>query len=259
MKKLLVIPKRESIEEYIKLAEEHELGFEYNDFFAPGLLDDAEALAEAVQFYTDRTLPDYTTMHGAFYDMVPCSVDERIRQVAQLRIQQSLDVARRVGASAVVFHTGYNPGLNTKEYIDGWLKQNISFWANILQENKDLNIYLENMFETSPDLLEALAKTLERYANFGLCLDYSHASLYGGNPSLWAERIGRFIKHIHINDNDGSSDGHLAWGAGVTDREQFYADYAAYMQGATVLVETSSLENAVKSLDRLMKEGFWKN
>lgn len=259
MKKLLVIPKLEKIEEYVRLAEKYDLGFEYNEFFNPCLLDDEEALEEIMQKYTQNHLPKYATMHGAFYDVVPCSMDERIRQVAQLRIQQSLDVANKMGASAVVFHTGYNPGLNTKEYIGSWLESNISFWGEVLEKNKGLNIYLENMFEDSPDLPEALAKGLEGYSNFGICLDYSHATLYGGNPSLWAKRLGRFIKHVHINDHDGSSDRHLAWGDGVTDRKQFYADYAEYMQGATVLIETVDLDNAEKSLKVLEKEGFWKN
>lgn len=212
MKKILVVPKLENIDEYLNLAEKYNLGFEFNDFYFPRLLDDEETLEGLIQTYTAQQLPDYTTMHGVFYDVVPCSIDERIRQIPQFRIKQSLDVARRLGVRAVVFHTGYNPGLNSKEYIDFWVETNCTFWRAVLEQNKDLNIYLENMFETSSDILRALAERLKGYSNFGLCLDYAHAKLYGGNPSLWAEALSEYIKHVHINDNDGSSDQHLAWG-----------------------------------------------
>lgn len=259
MKKVLVIPNQENIEEYLRLAKAYDLGFEYNEFYVPKLLDDRTLLEEVIHKYEEYSLPEYTTMHGAFYDVVPSSPDEKIRQIALQRIQQSLDIARKMGVKAVIFHTGYNPFLNTKEYIEAWLESNSTFWGGVLSQNEDLNIYLENMFEQTPDLLEELAKRLSGYANFGICLDYAHAGLYGGNPSLWAKRLSRFIRHVHINDNDGGSDQHLALGEGKLKRDQFYADYKAYMQGATVLIETSTLPRAVKSLEVLAREGFLKN
>ena len=256
MKKVLVIPNRERITEYQNLANQYGLGFEFNDFFMPALLDDEEKLSEAIKVYTQLNLPEYTTMHGAFFDVTPCSIDEKIRQISRDRIGKSLDVARKLKVKAVVFHTGYNPFLNIKEFVESWLLSNIAFWDGILAENPDINIYLENMFETMPDLLERLAEGLAKHDNFGICLDYSHAVLYGQNPGHWAMRLGKYIKHIHINDNDGSSDQHLAWGDGITNRKQFYEDYATYMPNATVLIETSKYENAVKSLQMLEKENF---
>ena len=115
---------------------------------------------------------------------------------------------------------------------------------------------MENMFDTTPDLLEQLSERLEKYANYGVCLDYAHAFLSKESPEIWAERLGRFVKHIHINDNDGVGDLHLAWGDGRLDREKFYECYEKYMRGATVLVETSSMEDKIRSLERLQQEGF---
>ena len=75
-------------------------------------------------------------------------------------------------------------------------------------------------------------------------------------PKLWAECLGKYVKHIHINDNDFVSDLHLAWGDGKIDRQMFYRCYDKYMQGASVLIETSSLKNKQKSLEVLKEEGF---
>ena len=43
-KKILIIPDIKKIAECVALAEEYNLGFEYNDFFLPDVLDSQEEL-----------------------------------------------------------------------------------------------------------------------------------------------------------------------------------------------------------------------
>lgn len=257
MKQILMIPDKNYLKESLELATEYGLGFEYNDFFAPDVLDDEEKLEELIALYKQQELPAYTTVHGAFYDVMPFSMDARIREVAVIRIGQSIEVAKKLGAKAVVFHTNYNPMLNTDHYVQAWIKAHAEFWSGVLKAHPDIHIYLENMFDTGPDILEALSEELCEYENYGVCLDYSHATLSKTAPEIWAEKLGRFIKHVHINDHDGIHDLHLAWGDGVTDRAKFYACYEKYMQGAAVLVETSVWESKKRSVELLKKEGFF--
>ena len=256
MKQILVIPNREKMSEYLALAQKYGAGFEYNEFFAPAVLDDEAGYETILQDYKHQSLPAYTTVHGAFFDVIPFSVDERIKQISRLRIDQSIAAAKQMGAKAVVFHTGYNPRLNSAAYVEKWVKDNAEYWSDILKRNSGINIYLENTFEETPEILEVLSEQLSKYPNYGVCLDYAHASLSKTEPTVWAKQLGRFVKHIHINDNDGISDLHLAWGDGVIDRNRFYEDYETHMKGATVLVETASYENTVKSLEKLAEEGF---
>ena len=256
MKQVLIIPDVNNIEETLKLAAQYNLGFEYNDFFLPDILDDKDKLESVCANYKQYDLPNYCTMHGAFFDVIPFSPDKRIREISLLRINQSLDVARKLGVKAVVFHTNYNPFLNSKAYVEGFIKQNIKLWNDILQQNQDINIYLENMFDTTPDIMEAMAEGLSSNNNFGICLDYAHAALSKVAPEKWARALGTYIKHVHINDNDLISDLHLAWGDGVINRGVFYEAYHKYMSQATVLIETSAHENKVKSLEVLAREGF---
>ena len=51
MKKLLVIPDRENIEKSIALANEYNLGFEYNDFFIPDILDNEQLKENIIKDY----------------------------------------------------------------------------------------------------------------------------------------------------------------------------------------------------------------
>lgn len=256
MKQVLIIPDREHLKESMELAAQYGVGFEYNDFYVPELMDDGDKMAEVIAQYRQQDLPAYTTLHGAFYDVIPFSPDARIREIADFRIRQSIEVARLMGAKSVVFHTGYNPRLNSKGYVQSWLSKNLAFWGGILKENPDMDILLENTFETHPDILEALSEELSVFGNYGVCLDYAHAFLSPAAPELWARKLGRFVKHVHINDNDGSSDLHLAWGDGVIDRMKFYECYEQYLKGTSVLVETTVMDSKVRSLQVLKKEGF---
>lgn len=256
MRRVLIIPDIHNIEESLKLVEKYGLGFEYNDFFDPDILDDEERMNSIIERYKTYKLPGYCTLHGAFYDVIPFSKDKKIREISLLRIRQSIDVARKLGASTVIFHTNFNPFLNTIGYMNFWIEENTKLWSNILEENKDINIYLENMFDASPDILKGLSKALCKYDNYGVCLDYGHISISKVSPKEWINSLGEYVKHIHINDNDLISDLHLSWGEGKIDREIFYDSFNEYMSEATVLVENSSIENQVKSLAKLEEEGF---
>lgn len=256
MKKLLIIPDRNDSENTSVLQNEYDLGFEYNDFFIPDILDDNELQDKIISDYKSFGLPEYATMHGAFFDITPFSVDKKIKKVSLLRINQSLSVARKIGAKAVVFHTNYNPYLNTDAYRKSFVEQNTEIWQGILNDNKDINIYLENMFDCDPFVIKQLAERLNINDNFGICLDWAHATISKTNPAEWAKELSEYIKHVHINDNDLISDLHLAWGSGKVNRFSFYECYEKYFNNATILIETNSFENKKKSLEQLEKDNF---
>lgn len=256
MKKFLMIPDINSVEVSLEYAEKYSLGFEYNDFYNPAVLDSEEKINRIINSYKSMRLPEYCTIHGAFFDVIPFSPDPKIREISLLRIEQSITAARRIGAKAVVFHTNYNPFLNSTAYIEGWLRTNIEVWSDILGRFSDIGIYLENMFDTTPELMAQLSERLCIFDNFGICLDYAHAVLSKASPETWAETLGRYVKHVHINDNDLVSDLHLAWGDGLINRNGFYRSYEKYLGDSTILIETSLAENTRRSVERLIADGF---
>lgn len=256
MKQILIIPDRRDMAVSVDFAKNYGAGFEYNDFSSPDVLDDSEKLEQIILNYQKADLPELCTLHGAFYDVIPFSLDSKIREISDLRIRQSIETAKKIKAGSVIFHTNCNPFLNSESYIKVWLEANTAYWSKILEQNPKINIYLENMFDIVPDLLEQLSENLCQYHNYGVCLDYAHAFLSKTAPEEWARRLSRFIKHVHLNDNDGISDLHLAWGDGVINKEGFYQSYNKYMNGATILLETSGMENITKSFLRLKEDGF---
>lgn len=254
--KTLIIPQRDRIGESLRLAEEYGSGFEYNDFFLPEVLDDAALTQKLTDQYKAHRLPEYCTLHGAFFDVIPFSPDKRIREISDLRIRQSIDAAKGIGARAVVFHTNYNPFLNAPQYLEHWFDDNDAYWSGILSDYPDVNIFLENMFDTTPGVLEKLAQRLCRFGNFGICFDYAHAALTAVPLKDWAQSLGAYVRHIHINDNDLVSDLHLAVGEGKIGWNEFYRLYEKHFPDTPLLVETSSAERQRASLERLKSDGF---
>lgn len=256
MKRILIIPRINELAESLSIAEKYGAGFEYNDFFMPDILDSKHICEEITQKYLSVKLPEYCTFHGAFFDVIPFSPDNRIRDVSHLRVKQSIAAAKRIGARAVVFHTNYNPFLNTPHYIEGWLEQNEKYWSGILKKYKTIEIYFENMFDTAPDILAELAQRLCRFPNFGICFDYAHAAVTNVPHKEWVKALGKYTKHIHINDNDLKRDLHLAIGDGQINFSEFYELYEKYLNNASVLIETSLIDNQRRSLERLKADGF---
>lgn len=256
MGKFLIIPQLDNISESLALAEKYDLGFEFNDFFMPDVLDDEDRLRTVTERYKSCGLPEYCTMHGDFFDVIIFSEDKRICEISELRIRQSIECALKLGAKGVVFHTNYTPCLTSASYVEKWHSTNFSFWSGILAEYPQINIYMENMFDRKPDMLVRLAESLKDFDNFGICYDYAHASVFGEDVDIWTEAVAPYVKHMHINDNDLKDDLHLAVGDGQIDWDKFRDYYNRYFTECTVLIETSSLENQRRSLEFLHNIGI---
>ena len=251
-KKIMVIPKRDALPSYIKLANQFDLGFEYNDFFNPIILDDEKQLEVVIAGYQQQDkLPEYCTMHGAFLDITVFSDDPLIAKASDYRVEQSLILAERLGARGVVFHTNYIPNFKTDFYRDGFVEKNAAYWSDKLTKHRNLQIYIENMFDDTPELLARLAEALKEYDNFGVCFDYAHAHVFGNPDEIeqWVKLLAPYVKHIHINDNDFAHDQHFAVGDGNIDWQRFKVFYQTYFSEATVLIEVNGMDKIERSLE----------
>lgn len=255
MGQLLIVVRRQDIEEHQKLAEEYGVGFEINDFYNPEILDDTEEMNRLVEFYQQIGLPEGSTMHGAFFDVVVFSYDPRIREISELRMEQSMKIAVRLGVKGVVFHTNISPVLSGVEYDRRAVEMTVEFLECLLKRYPDTDIYLENMFDTDPDFLTAVSERLRIYDNYGICFDYAHASISPTPMQEWIDALAPYIRHIHINDNNLKRDQHLALGDGQIDWQRFMDYRRQYFDSCSVLIETTLPENQRRSL-RYLEQNF---
>lgn len=255
---LEIIPEIQRIEEYEELAEKHSLGFEYNDFFNPDLLDDEEKIRERIRRYTQLGRPQGTdTMHGAFFDIVPFSWDSGISRHSLYRMQQSAEIAARLHCRAVVFHAGLRPEFAGGErYYRNWLEV-MDNTARKLAAQSGVEIYYENVQENSPVQLAELAAGLREESRFGICLDVSHMLLAAGSaPEEWVQSLAFCIRHFHLNDTRLKKDDHLALGGGSIDWKEIFGLIRRHgLQDKSMLLEVSGLEKVKESLAYLEKAG----
>ncbi len=257
MQKLYLIPDPVRPDASLALAEEYGAGFEYNDFFVPRLLDDPEKLRERIAFWRGFGREKRRdTMHGVFFDVTIHSDDDRIRRVSEERVRGSVEIAQEMELRGVVFHTNLIPNFKSQFYLDNWLEKNVDFFTKLCAEFPEVEIWMENMFDTEPYMLRAMAERMAGVKNFGLCYDRAHAQVFGGGPEGWLEALAPYIRHMHINDNDGLTDRHDAVGTGIIDWRGFDAALRARGVGASVLVETTDLEKQRMSLEYMKANGL---
>lgn len=260
MSALYIIPDRSCIEESMQLAAGYGAHFEYNDFFAPAILDNEEKVTELIDFYSGLNRDRSGDMlHGAFLDVTIHSEDEKIRRVSEARVRQSIDIGVRLGIRGVIFHTNVIPNFKTQSYMKHWVDSNESFWRWMLAEYQDIELLVENMFDEEPDLLAQLAERMKDERRFGVCFDYAHALVFGEYHEIenWVKKLLPYTRHIHINDNDLKADLHQAVGEGAID----WSGFTEFMQNGktdcSILVEMQGAEKQRKSLEYMKNNAIY--
>ena len=255
---IYLIPDRNHIEESIKLAKEYGAYFEYNDFFAPTVLEDDTKMEELITFYEgldrDRSKD---TLHGAFFDVTIHSDDPVIRKASEHRVRQCMEIAHRLGIRGVIFHTNTIPNFRVDFYQKNWVERNEVFWHQILKEFPNLSVFIENMFDEEPDLLAQLADRMQDEERFGICFDYAHAQVFGYDIDDWVNQLGRYVKHMHINDNNLVADLHQSVGSGRIDWKIFNEKLQENQIEASVLVEVKEPEAQRRSFEYMQQNKIY--
>lgn len=249
--KYYIIPDRNDIDTCLKMANDYNLGFEFDDFWHPDTLSDPEKLNDIVHFYGQYELPFDKSLHGDFFDVIIFSTDREIARLSEERIWQSMKAAELMKVQKVIFHSNINSFLAKGYYRNNWLSKNEDFFRRVCARYPDIQILMENMFDAKPETLATLAERMKDVENFGVCFDYGHAFISQTPVDEWAVELSPYIKHVHINDNDGAEDLHLALGKGIIDFDQFFELQRQFFSEASVLIEVSGFDNQLESLKYL--------
>ncbi len=255
--KLHIIPDYREADKWCELAKELDAAFEYNEFFIPANVDDPELCRKIIDTY--KALPrdrSMDTLHGAFLDIVVNSSDPVVRNNSINRCRQSMDIARELGCRAVIFHTNFIVGFKSYSYREKWVLDNAEFYRGLLKDYPDLSVFVENMFDETPELLKRLAVEMRNEERFGVCFDIAHAFLSDFPLEAWIEELGPYIRHIHANDNMKDEDSHLPIGDGrlpwlLINNGIFKRNRCSF------LIEVNGMDNVRKSHDYLTKNHLY--
>jgi sugar phosphate isomerase/epimerase len=194
------------------------------------------------------------TLHGPFYDLVPGAIDKRMLQATRERLQQALDLVPIFAPLSIVCHTGYDK----KRYCDSrdqWLENAVETWSVFLKGLKGTRtiLVIENVYEQTPTMLLKLLQALQGN-NVGFCFDVGHMNAFSRTTMQdWLDMMGPFLKEVHLHDNDGGWDDHMAIGRGDIDFEYLFA-YLRKLSPRPIMTleahEEASLWESVEVLSR---------
>ena len=146
---------------------------------------------------------------------------ESLRRASVMEMHDSMAVAAVLGAKKVVLHPSMAAGMGAfvLDTVKGYL---FDFLAEMVDAARrlDLTICLENMFPrcrigVAPEDFEPI---FEAFPALKMTLDTGHANIddrRGRRLKGLVERFGGRIGHLHISDNRGRTDDHLAVGQGT--------------------------------------------
>lgn len=166
---------------------------------------------------------------------------------------RAADIAAAIGSDVVVFHGGWTEaGGDSAEYLDrsrasitALLRHAAAVGATFALENDEVS--RSTLFRTPGDFV-ALDLDELRYV-----LDVGHAHTLGFSATEFLEVFGRRLIEVHLHDNRGDGDTHLAVGDGTIRWSQVAEALAPYSHLVFVL-ECKSVPCIGRSLEAL---GRW--
>jgi sugar phosphate isomerase/epimerase len=192
------------------------------------------------------------TLHAPFLKLAAGAVDAEVSAALRRRLEATLAVAEVLRPAQVVVHPGFDearyPAPRAEEAavehcvgLIAWLEDRLAGLGS--------RVAVENLF-AGP---KALAAFLERLpASARVCLDVGHAHALSRTPlEAWVERLAPRVVQLHLHDNDGSWDQHLAVGEGSIDWQATLAHARALGEGTYWVIEARDEAAARRSLERL--------
>lgn len=207
------------IKKAVELANELDLGLEVSRFGKLKELD--ENYDETLNLYEDaiKDLKNDLTLHGFFSNLCPTSKDTGIKEVSIKRYYQSLEIASRLGAKTVVFHTCFNNLLKQQVYRDNFFHQSVEFYNELIPhfEERGITATIENVHEPDNEMIRNIIAAVNS-PNLKATLDIGHCNLHSGiKPSGWIKDYGIMLHHMHFHNNFGDEDAHQSLKKGTVD------------------------------------------
>lgn len=235
---------------FLNLLDHYSLGIESIHFSVSDVLDQG---IHSISPYVDTLMPYIQQrpliLHGPFFDLSPASFDSQIKAVTFNRFNLAYDIAKKLGAKKLIFHTGFIPQIY---YTEGWLQNSILFWKEFMTDKDHaITICIENVFENEyAPILELLTKV--NHPAFKFCLDVGHVNAYSSfSLNTWTKALGHYLSHIHVHNNHGNEDAHLGLENGTLELTLFLKVVHECYPDTTLTLEIYNVDELTHSLDYL--------
>lgn len=195
--------------------------------------------------------------HGPFYDLNPGSRDPKARELTNRRFTAAIEFCKKIKANYIVFHSGFQP-IFYRETSGLFLDLSVEVWKDVLNiaVKDNIVISIENSIEPTPEIIIKLVARMNS-PNFKACFDVGHFNAFGEKSifdCLKEYPVGS-ISELHLSDNKGNFDTHLALGEGQIDFVRFFKEIDKMGIEPIVTSEPHSKEDIEKNLKFLLALG----
>ena len=163
------------------------------------------------------------TLHAPFFDLAPGSLDPYILEKSREKLNRAIDLIAIFRPRSIVCHLQYEE--NKHGYVfDRWLANSLATWRQLAARASEYQvpIMLENTYETTPRAHQALFAGLQS-PTVGFCLDVGHLGAFAkASWRDWLPAMLPWLGQLHLHDNSGEKDQHLAPGLGTFDFPGFF-------------------------------------
>jgi len=201
------------------------------------------------------------SVHLPFFDLQPGSIDPGIREASRHRLSQGVAIARIYKPVHMVAHAAFRSELY-QDFFSAWLTNSVHTWEEILATWPEHSpLYLENVYETDPGPIRDLVQELAP-KRVGFCLDIGHWHSFGNgrtqhNLSSWVQTMSPHLRHLHLHDNGGESDQHIALGHGTIPWVDLFAGLEFLDLTPSVTMEPHTREDFEESVRFMTGHPFW--
>lgn len=196
------------------------------------------------------------TLHSPFADINIASPNPVLRKAVLKLHKKSIVHAHQLDCQIWVFHPGLKTGVSYFYPEKDW-QLNLESVKNLLRFSREYNVTIA--IENVPEPFPFLMKSVDDFSRFyeeigepvGLTLDIGHANL-NNQIQDFIKHFSDRIVHIHVSDNDGTSDAHLGIGYGNIDWERIARLIKELGYNNTIILESvEHLEESLRNLRRL--------
>lgn len=209
----------------LEMISKYSVGMEINHTCISNMLDSDADVREKLISEINRDIAissaERLVLHGPFTEIHPVAIDDKVRAIGMMRLNQAYEVCELLGVKKMVVHTGWLPFIYFKQYQ---VEKCAEFWRSFLEDKPaDFEIAIENVLEDEPAMLLDTVKEI-RDERAKLCLDIGHANaMTSGSPiEDWIRLLAPHISHFHLHNNDGKGDSHGAFDKGSMDMDGIF-------------------------------------
>ncbi len=194
------------------------------------------------------------TLHAPFFDLAPGALDPDILAASRNKLRKAFQLIKIFQPKSIVCHLNFEE--NKQGYKkEAWADSAMETWRELTETaaESDCLMMLENTYENSPDAHELILSGLQS-DTAGFCLDVGHLMCFAKKPwQDWLPRLSPWLGQLHLHDNNGIQDQHIAPGLGNFNFQELFQFFATNKLNPLITLEPHSEVDLWASFEYLSK------